>query len=115
MERYLDGWRSPVLGREMEIAVYGHYGPSFLLFPSAAADYLEYERFQLIESIAPFLDAGRIKAFSINSINSESWLNDEMEPRQKAIRHQQYNRYIAEEVVSYIASNMRESHPLIYT
>jgi esterase/lipase superfamily enzyme len=115
MERYLDGWRSPVLGKEMEIAVYGHYGPAFLLFPSAGADYLEYERFQLIESIAPFLDAGRIKVFSINSINNESWLNDGMEPRHKAIRHQQYNRYIAEEVVPYIGHNMRTAHPTIYT
>src|SRR5438105_1899593 len=66
MERFLDGWRSPVLGKEMEIAVYGHYGPAFLLFPSAGADYLEYERFQLIDSIAHFLDAGRIKVFLLS-------------------------------------------------
>jgi len=32
----------------MEIAVYGHYGYALLMFPTAAADYLEYERFQLI-------------------------------------------------------------------
>ncbi len=115
MERILDGWHSPALGKEMEIAVYGHYGPALLMFPSAAADYLEYERFYLIDSIAPFLDAGRIKVFAINSINSESWLHDSMEPRHRAVRHQQYNRYIAEEVVPYIATNMRTTNPPIYT
>jgi esterase/lipase superfamily enzyme len=115
MDRILDSWHSPALGKQMEIAVYGHYGPALLMFPSAGADYLEYERFQLVESIAPFLDAGRMKAFSINSINNESWLNDGMEPRMKSIRHQQYNRYIAEEVVPYIAGNQHSSHPVIYT
>lgn len=102
MERILDSWYSPSLQKEMEIVVYGHYGPALLMFPSAAADYLEYERFYLIDSIKHLVDAGKLRAFSINSINSESWLNHEIAPRQKAIRHQQYNRYIEEEVVPYI-------------
>ena len=59
----------------MEIAMYGHFGFSLLLLPTAAADYLEYERFHLIESITPYINNGKIRAFSINSINSESWLD----------------------------------------
>jgi esterase/lipase superfamily enzyme len=102
MQRVLDQWYSPNLNREMEIAVYGHYGTPLLLFPSAAADYLEYERFYLIDSISKFIEDGSLKVFSINSINAESWLNNNMEPRQKAIRHQQYNQYISDEVVPYI-------------
>ena len=35
-----------------------------LMFPTAAADYLEYERFQLIDAIAPFIYDGKIKVFS---------------------------------------------------
>lgn len=102
MERILDSWYSPSLQREMEIVVYGGSGFGLLMFPSAAADYLEYERFYLIDSIRHFIEAGKIRVFSINSINSESWLNHEIPPRQKAIRHQQYNMYIADEVVPYI-------------
>ncbi len=102
MERILDSWFSPSLGREMEIVIYGHYGPALLMFPSAAADYLEYERFYLIDSISHLIEEGRIKVFSINSINSESWLNHQIPARQKAVRHQQYNRYIEDEVVPYI-------------
>src|SRR5438477_10540274 len=102
MERILDSWHSPSLGKEMPIAHYGFKGQTVLTFPSAAADYLEYERFQLIDSIKNFLEEGRIQCFSINSINSESWLNDSIPPRQKAIRHQQYNSYIAGEVYPYI-------------
>lgn len=102
MERVLDSWYSPSLQKEMEIVVYGTYGPALLMFPSAAADYLEYERFYLIDSIKHLIEAGRLKVFSINSINSESWLNHEISGRQKAVRHQQYNRYIEDEVAPYI-------------
>lgn len=113
MERVLDSWYSPNLNKEMEIAIYGHYGFALLMFPSAAADYLEYERFYLIDSIKPAIEAGKVKVFSINSINSESWLNDTMSPRQKAVRHQQYNAYIAEEVAPYIATAVNHGSPII--
>ena len=89
MRREIHKWWSPNLNKEMEIVVYGHYGYALLMFPTAAADYLEYERFQLIDSIAPFINDGKLKAFSVNSINSESWLNNNMHPSHKAIRHQQ--------------------------
>lgn len=102
MQRILDSWYSPNLNREMEIVVYGHYGFPLLMFPSAAADYLEYERFYLIDSIKPMIESGKVKVFSINSINSESWLNDKISSRQKVVRHQEYNNYICDEVVPYI-------------
>jgi esterase/lipase superfamily enzyme len=98
MERILDSWYSPSLGKEMPIVSYGFSGPTLLMFPSAAADYLEYERFYLIDSIKHHIESGRVRCFSINSINSESWLNSSIEPRQKAVRHQQYNEYIVNEV-----------------
>src|SRR6266446_622122 len=99
MQRYLASWHSPALDRNMPIAVYGHYGFALLLVPTAAADYLEYERFQMMDELAPLVDAGKVKVFSINSINNESWLNNEIDPRQKAIRHQQFNEYVFNEVV----------------
>ena len=69
MERHLTSWYSPRLEKEMPIAVYGTYGFALLLIPTAAADFLEYERFQLIESLRPFIDGGKVKVFSIDSIN----------------------------------------------
>lgn len=102
MQRVLDGWHSPRLNKHMEIVTYGHYGFPLLLFPTAAADYLEYERFQLIDAIAGQIESGKVKVFSINSINQESWLNREMPTRDKALRQAQYNEYIVNEVVPYI-------------
>lgn len=105
MRREISKWYSPSLNKEMEIVAYGDYGFALLLFPTAAADYLEYERFQMIETLKPYIDAGKVKVYSINSINNESWLNDEMDPRQKAIRHQQFNDYVINEVVPFIKND----------
>ena len=113
MQRELDGWHSPRLNKHMEIAAYGHYGTALLLIPTAAADYLEYERFLLIKAIEKYIDSGKVKVFSINSINTESWLNREMHPRHKAIRHQQFNEYIYQEVVPYIRTKTSADTPIL--
>ncbi|MBP7822024.1 MAG: esterase family protein [Saprospiraceae bacterium] len=114
MQREIQSWFSPSLNKEMEIAVYGHFGPALLLIPTAAADYLEYERFHLINSIADIINAGKIKVFSINSINNESWLNNRMNPRHKSIRHQQFNDYVYNEVIPFIKFKCSQDTP-IYT
>jgi esterase/lipase superfamily enzyme len=113
MHRHLTSWYSPRLDREMPIAVYGNYGFALLLVPTAAADYLEYERFQLIESLRPFIESGKVKVFSINSINNESWMNYGMDPKHKAIRHQQFNSYVYDEVIPFIKTHTSYETPVI--
>jgi esterase/lipase superfamily enzyme len=114
MQREIHEWYSPRLNKNMEIAMYGHHGFALLMLPTAAADYLEYERFLLIDSIAKYINEGKCKVFSINSINSESWLNNQMEPRHKAIRHRQFNDYVFEEVIPFIKTHTSNETP-IYT
>lgn len=113
MNRKLDSWYSPSLAQDMPIATYGDYGFALLFVPTAAADYLEYERFQMMDTIAPWIDSGKVKVFSINSINNESWLNNEMVPEHKAIRHNQFNQYVSQEVVPYIKNATSPETPII--
>ncbi len=115
MNREIHQWFSPRLNKNMEIAVYGHFGFALLMLPTAAADYLEYERFQLIDTLRPYIEAGKVKVFSINSINSEAWLNNRMNPRHKAIRHQQFNAYVEQEVVPFIHTHSSRENPIITT
>lgn len=113
MKRDIFGWYSPSLNKEMPIVTYGHYGFALLLVPTAAADYLEYERFELIEALRPFIEAGTIKVFSVNSVNNESWLNQHMPPQEKSIRHDQWNNYIYNEVIPYIKNATSSQTPII--
>ncbi|HYP26006.1 MAG TPA: alpha/beta hydrolase-fold protein [Blastocatellia bacterium] len=113
MHRFTDQWHSPSLNRTMEIVTYGHFGFPLLMFPTAAADYLEYERFQVIDAIKDFIESGKVKVFSINSINRSSWLNDKVHPRDKARRQVEYNNYITNEVVPYIWNSCRSRTGII--
>lgn len=114
MRREISSWYSPALGKEMPVVAYGHYGFAVLLVPTAAADYLEYERFQLIDALAPLINSGKIRVFSINSINTESWLNNEMEPAHKAIRQNQFNEYVFNEVIPFIR-NATSPDTMVFT
>ena len=113
MVKEIHNWYSPALNKEMPIAVYGHYGDALLMIPTAAADYLEYERFQLLEELRPLIDAGKIKIFSVNSINTESWMNKQMEGAHKAIRQNQFNEYVFNEVVPFIKNFTSNETPII--
>src|SRR6476619_1119829 len=113
MKRELNGWHSPSLDKDMPIVTYGDFGFALLLIPTAAADYLEYERFQLIDHLAHYIESGKVKVFSVNSINNESWLNNNMEGAHKAIRHNQFNQYIFNEVIPFIKSNTSHDTPVI--
>lgn len=115
MRREIHKWYSPAMYKEMEIAVYGHYGFALLMFPTAGADFLEYERFQMIDSLRPFIDAGKIKVFSVNSFFNDSWLNKSIYPPHKAIRHGQWNHYIESEVVPFIYSHCNGHVPIVTT
>jgi len=51
----------------METAVYGNGNNyALLMFPTAAADYLEYERFHLVDSLKPYIENGKIRADMID-------------------------------------------------
>ncbi len=113
MKKEINSWYSPALNREMPIATYGDFGFALLLVPTAAADYLEYERFQLLDHLAPYIDSGKVKVFSIDSINNESWMNNDMNPRDKSIRHQQWNNYVFGEVIPFIKSSTSADTPII--
>ncbi len=113
MHKKIDQWHSPSLNKNMEIVSYGHYGFALLLLPTAAADFLEYERFLMIDVLAKYINGGKVKVFSINSINNESWLNSNMEGRHKAIRHTQFNNYVYNEVIPYIKNNTSPETPVI--
>lgn len=114
MERRTTAWFSQNLSMEMPLVAYGHAGHPLLMFPTAAADYLEYERFHLVDSIRPFIDRGQIRAYSINSVNRYSLLNDQMPPHLKAKLLSQYDRYITDEVLPLIRKDTghQEARPL---
>jgi esterase/lipase superfamily enzyme len=113
MERRTTSWYSPNLNMEMPLVAYGNGGQTLLMLPTAAADYLEYERFYLVDAIKPLIEAGRVRAYSINSVNRWSLLNEQMPSNLKAELLTRYDRYITEEVLPLIRNeNGEDARPI---
>ena len=95
-------WFSPVLGHDMELKVYGYYGKPVLVFPSQQGRFYDFEDRGMVDAIAGFIEAGQVKLFSVDSLDGQSWANWDAHPADRARRHQDYDRYIVEEVVSFM-------------
>ena len=112
MERRITSWYSHNLGMDMPLVAYGHAGYPLLMFPTAAADFLEYERFHLVNAIRPLIEAGRVRAYSINSVNRYSLLNEQAPPPLKAVLLSRYDRDITDEVLPLIRQDSGGLPPL---
>jgi len=95
-------WYSPNLGQDMELKVYGWYGKPMLVFPAQGGRFFEYEDFKMIGAISEYIEAGKIKVFTIDSIDDQSWANWNAHPADRARRHEDYDRYVIHEVVPFI-------------
>ena len=90
------------IGRDMFFREYGNTGKPVIVFPSSGGSFYEYEDFGMIEACRPFIDEGLIRIFTPDSLDKESWLNDSIHSFDKAVRHNQYDNYIAGELVPWI-------------
>lgn len=95
-------WYSGHLGQDMTLRVYGHAGKPFLVFPCQEGHYNDYEGFGMTETLRPWIDSGCIRLFTVDSVDAQSWCNKGAHPRDRALRHAAYDRYLTDEVVPFI-------------
>ncbi len=108
-------WYSPHLGREMALKVYGHWGRPLLVFPCSRGRYFDYEGMGMVDAIAGYIDAGRIKLFCVDSIDAESWYDFGVTPAERNARHEAFDRYVTGEVVAFIRDHCKSSRANILT
>lgn len=97
-------WFSPALQRGMELLVYGNAGTPVLVFPTSKGNAREFEDHGMVEAVTASLEKGRYRLVCVDSVDAESWLNYEIPPRERVLRHTAYERYILEEVLPYARS-----------
>lgn len=93
---------SSFLGREMEFKVYGHSGKPIIVFPSSGGSFYEYEDFGMINACRDFIEAGKVRFFTPDSIDSYSWLDKAASSGHKNYVHSLYEQYIIHELVATI-------------
>jgi esterase/lipase superfamily enzyme len=102
-------WYSQRLGHDMGVAVFGHWGPPLLAFPTSHGDEWELQRNGMLDALADFVDAGRVKIFCVGSNNHESFLNSGAHPLHRSWRQRMFDEYIHQEVVPFIDSSCQSS------
>src|SRR3954447_2776749 len=107
-------WYSQRLGRELGVVVYGHYGPPMIAFPTTGGDEYEYERQDVIGTIASFIEAGRVKVFCVNTNHRDSF-GTPAPPRHRSYMQACYDDYIVHEVVPFVRSHCRTWDVPIWT
>ncbi|MEW5854518.1 MAG: alpha/beta hydrolase-fold protein [Myxococcota bacterium] len=115
MRKEVHSWYSHRIGREMPIAVYGHFGFPLLMFPTAAADFEEYERFHLIGAISHLINAGKVKVYAIDSVNRHTWMASGVHPGRRAYLHEFYDQYVTQEVAPFIWNHQGGRQGIITT
>ena len=88
----------------MELLAYGHAGMPLIVFPTSMGRFYDYEDRGMIGAVGYQYDAGRLQAFCVDSVDTESWYNRRIPPRDRVLRHLQYENYLIHEVVPFIRS-----------
>lgn len=93
---------SPALGRDMDCNVYGHAGRPVLFIPCQDGHHRDFEGFQMTDTWAPWIESGKVMVFSIDTIDEETWSNTAGDPYWRGQRHEQWIRYITDEMVPFM-------------
>lgn len=107
-------WYSPILKSETQIVRWGNFGMPLLLYPTAGGDAEEVERFFLIKQLAPFIHEGRLKVYSIDSVNGRNWITADSIAHRVWIQ-QQFDKHVREEVVPLIRRDCQSGNIDIMT
>ena len=85
----------------MDMLVFGHAGARVLVFPTSMGRFYEWEDRGMVGALAEGLERGWLQLFCVDSVDEESWYAKHRHPAQRAVRHAQYDAYLAHEVMPF--------------
>jgi len=109
MHREYGSFFSSSLLREMEHLWFGHGGLPVVLFPTSQGRFYQMEDFGIVGALANKIDAGEIQLICVDSVDGESWYNNNIPAGKRALRHELYDHYIRHEIVPYIEHRIGRS------
>lgn len=101
MEMQYYKWYSQALGRDMEFKIYGHGGRPVLFIPCQDGRFFDFENYKMIDVWSPWLEAGQVMVCAVDTIDKETWSNENGDPRRRICRHEQWIRHITDEIVPF--------------
>jgi esterase/lipase superfamily enzyme len=87
----------------MELLIFGHAGAKVLMFPTRDGRFWEYEKLDVVASLAGKVDAGQLQLFCIEGLARETFYDASRHPADRIRRHAAFENYILEEVIPLMA------------
>ena len=104
------------LGRDMEFKVYGWAGVPVLAVPCQNGRFFEWEGFHMFDdTLADYLNDGRIRVFTLDTIDSETVSDVNGDPYWRIRRYEQWYNYICNELVPRIHEIMGNGDRILTT
>lgn len=101
MQENYHKWYTQYLSKDFEMLVFGHSGYPVILFPTSKGRYFENKDFGLVDSAWQLIDAGKIKIYCPDSIDSQSWYNYSIHPSDRVKTHMAYEKVILNDVIEF--------------
>ncbi|MBW4084505.1 esterase family protein [Paenibacillus sp. S150] len=98
------------LNRDMEYKIYGHAGKPMLVFPTSLGRFYQYEDSGMIQTLAEFIEAGKLQIWACDTLDEETFFSGHWNHEDKIRRHEQYDRYITQELIPAILQSSKESN-----
>ncbi len=102
MKRELYTHYSNCLKRDMHILVHGHAGVPLIAFPCQDGMCDNWESFGMQDTLADFIESGKIQLFSVDTVDLESWSDVNGDKEHRAWIQECYFHYIVDEAVPFI-------------
>ena len=99
-QRLHQTWDSPaLLGRKMDLLVFGHAGTRVLAFPTSRGSYHEWEDRHMPEVLGEQLRAGTLQLFCVASADDASWYDETLSMHERAEGQSRYDTFLKDEVL----------------
>ena len=99
MTEHLHKWYSPSLSMDIEVLAFGTRGYPIILFPTSLGRYYENKDFNLIDSVAWYINEGLVKIYCVDGIDRLSWYNKGIHPAERVKNHIWYDMMLYNELV----------------
>ena len=99
MNDYYKKEYSWILDRDMEHAVFGDSGRLLVAFGPQNGHTYDFRNFGMIDSIATWIEAGKLRVLCVDSMDEETWSADGGNEHDRLEQQERWFRYVTDELV----------------
>jgi len=108
-------WYSNRVESDVTVVRWGTFGKPVIVFPTAGGDAEEVERMWLVEACGEFLEAGRVKLYSCDSVAGAAMVRGTGSPRYRAALLDGFHDFIRNEMIPAIRLDCRSDDVTVIT